>query len=216
MVHGVGSVIVQAVVLLVAVMLGVVLGRYVRPRSVGRHGVLAPAAPGAAEAGARDSGQVATVIPGQDGSVALVSAQSRAAYAEARVDRARAWVEELQGELSRSQKTMEVMWRQLRQAEAELVWMRRQVQDLEYSKEAEMGRLESGAIAALDATIASHREQVAKLEERLRAAESAAQDHGWELTVERNRADKFRDATEQDGAGPAGRPSREDAASPGC
>jgi len=254
MLDGFGSVFSPvAVLLLVAVALGVVLGRYAWPRRPyrqdtpsasavpgrqvsgppARQGGLQAGAEGAAPGGFLQSapsfppGAVLTAsggyrpelavppvgapatspVPavgplpngaspgGTDPAAALIAnVQARAAYAEARVDRARVWVTELEARLSESQSTLKETWRQLKQTEAELVRMRRQVQELEDRKEAEMGRLESGAIAALESTIATHRDQVAKLEEKLRAAESTAQEHVRELAVERRRSAQLQSA----------------------
>jgi hypothetical protein len=124
----------------------------------------------------------------------IAEARDRAENAEARVDQARAWAAEMEARLSESQSTLMETWRQLKLTEAERVRMQRQVQELEDRKEAEMGRLESGAIAALESTIATHREQVAQLEEKLRAAERSAQEHIRELALERGRSARLQSA----------------------
>lgn len=187
-----GYMLVQAALLLLAaVALGVALGRYVWP-----HRPLRPAAGPAATT--PDAG-----IPGHpDGQVArdtnhaamVANAHARAEYAEARTDLAEARIAHLEARLTESQSMLREARRQLRQADVELVRMRVRVRELADHNETEMGRLESGAIAALDATIAAHREQVAGLEERLRAAESTAEDAAQELIAERRRSAQLQSA----------------------
>lgn len=77
---------------------------------------------------------------------------------------------------------------QLARVAAELAAARQQIRELADQREAELGRLESGAITALESTIATHREHVAQLEEKLHAAEAAGQENVRQLAVERGRS----------------------------
>lgn len=152
-----------ALVLMVGVLLGFVIGRYGRPTRRGS----------------------AATGPGS--------------YVEARLVHAQARMTELEARINESESMLRATRRQLGQADVELVRMRMQVQELEDRKEAEMGRLESGAITALESTMATHREQVAMLEERLRAAETAADEHARELAVERQRSTQLSSALAERG-----------------
>ncbi len=118
----------------------------------------------------------------------LADARARTAYTEARLTQAEARVAELETRLADSQDDLRQLRRQLGQADAEVVRLRLEARDLVDRNEAEMGRLESGAIAALESTIASHREQVVHVEDQLRAAQAAAEEQHQELAVERRRS----------------------------
>jgi archaellum component FlaC len=172
------------VLVLAAVALGVMLGRYAWPRR--RDTPSAPVVPVRPVAG----------LPApRDGlHAADEDARVRAEYAEAQLDQARLRAAELEAQLSESQSMLRGIWHRLQHTETELGRLHRQVKELEDRKEAEIGRLESGAIAALESTIATHREQVAELDEKLRAAESAAQEHVRELAVERRRSAQLQSA----------------------
>jgi chromosome segregation ATPase len=177
MLDGFGSAFGQVALLLVAMVVGVGLGRYVWPRHPHR----------------QDASSAVAVpdrpVPGRPNATVAADSPARAADAEAG-----ALVAELEARLNESQSLLTETRRQLGQADAEVARMRLQVRDLEDRKEAEMGRLESGAIAALESAIASHREQVAKLEEKLRAAEHSAAEHIQELDVERRRSARLQTA----------------------
>jgi hypothetical protein len=231
MLDGFGYVVGHALLLLVAVALGVVLGRYAWPHR--RHRQDAPSAaavlgsrvsegrarPGSLPAAGGDApagGPVRATSPmpatsappigtfpmGTAREAAVVAdfqaraaySEARAAYSDVRLDQAQARLVELEARLNESQWALQETRRQLGQAHAEVIRLWRNVQELADRKEAEMGRLESGAIAALESTIAAHREQVAKLQEKLRAAETAAEEHVQELVVERRRSDQLRAA----------------------
>lgn len=163
-----------ALLVLAAVAIGVVLGRYAWPRR-GPY---------------RQDPPAAAVGPGALG----FGSRARSADTDARLDQALARAAELEARLKGAQSELDETLRQLRQTGAELLRMRLEVRELEKSKEAEMGRLESGAIAALESTMATHREQVAKLEEKLRAAESTAAEQARQLTYERSRAAQMQSA----------------------
>jgi septal ring factor EnvC (AmiA/AmiB activator) len=95
--------------------------------------------------------------------------------------RANSELEQAQAELARTQAALGETRRQLSEADAEVVRLRLQTRDLVDRKEMEMGRLESGAIAALESAIETHQKQVTKLEERLQATERAVAERDREL-----------------------------------
>ena len=75
-----------------------------------------------------------------------------------------------------------------------MVRLRLQARELVDQKEAEMGRLESGAIAALESTISAHQEQVTELEAKLAAAERTAEEREREVAAEHRRAQQLQAA----------------------
>jgi hypothetical protein len=84
-------------------------------------------------------------------------------------------------------------------SEAEVQDLRVAVTTIEDRKEAEMGRLESGAIEALDSLIATHQKRQLALETQLQAAKSAARYQERELEAERRRSLRLQAAlTERD------------------
>jgi hypothetical protein len=84
-------------------------------------------------------------------------------------------------------------------SEAEVQDLRVAVATIEDRKEAEMGRLESGAIEALDSLIATHQRRMLTLESDLQTATSAARYQERELEAERRRALRLQAAlTERD------------------
>lgn len=188
-----GFILVTAVIL-VAVALGVALGRYAWPRRPNRHSSRsAPAGPDRQGAIQAPFDGAPAISAGSAGAQ-VADARARTAEAEAQLARVRTWVNELEAQRSVAQSMQKETSRRLRQAESDLDQARRQVRDLEISKEAELGRLESGAISALESAIAAHREQVARLEEKLRAAQDTIEEHIAELTVERNRSGQLQSA----------------------
>ncbi|MFZ0161692.1 MAG: hypothetical protein WAL50_21900 [Kineosporiaceae bacterium] len=73
----------------------------------------------------------------------------------------------------------------LRASESEVDQLRLAVAQVADHKDAEMGRLESGAIRALDSVILTHREQIDALQDQLEAATAAAHEHAEVLAAER-------------------------------
>lgn len=186
MLDGSGSAFSQlAIALLAAMALGVALGRFAWPRRPSR----------------RDT-RTAPVIPATSAPTVTAPGETRSEQDRAERDRAeqdraeqaKAWAAELQERLGESQAALKETQARLGQAEAELLRLRRQVRGLEDRKEAEMGRLESGAIAALESAIAAHAEQVARLEEKLLTTEGTVEEHIRELAIERNRCAQLRSA----------------------
>lgn len=92
------------------------------------------------------------------------------------------------------QARLEESHRRLAQADEELLRMRAHVQAVADHSEAEMGRLESGAIAALETAIASHREQMEALQAQLRAAEETRREQAQQLDLERRRTAQLQSA----------------------
>lgn len=177
-----------AVLLVMTVVIGVVLGRYAWPRRSGRQDTSAtPLSP---------PPRAADLVPGvaAAGDSAATRADAGTASGRTQTDAARARAAELEAKLVESEATLKQAWRQLTRAEVELVRMRRQVREVEDRKDAEMGRLESGAITALESTTAAHQEQTAKLEEKLRAAEAAIEECVRELDFERKRSARLQAA----------------------
>jgi hypothetical protein len=78
---------------------------------------------------------------------------------------------ENEGRLADTEEKLAEMRRKLSEAQAEVLRIGSRAQAMVEQKEAEMGRLESGATAVLESTISAHREQIASLELRLQAAE---------------------------------------------
>lgn len=73
----------------------------------------------------------------------------------------------------------------LRASESEVDELRLAVAQVADRKDTEMGRLESGAIRALDSVIMTHREQIDALQGQLEAATAAAYEHAEVLAAER-------------------------------
>lgn len=101
---------------------------------------------------------------------------------------------ELRQELEQAQAQIDQLHRRLATADAEVLRMRAHVQSLADEKETEMGRLESGAIVALESTMQQHQERVAGLEFRLREAEEATRSTERVLDAERRRAAQLQSA----------------------
>jgi uncharacterized protein (DUF3084 family) len=223
MLDGFGFVFGQVAVLLLAgVTLGLLVGRYLLPRSA-RGGTAGPPSAGTRpEAIATDPSDALEPPSHGDVEARLTYVQARFSQSETRraeletrlveaqaqLSRATTGMAGLQGqtvqatselehaqaELAHTRATLGETRRQLSEADAEVVRLRLQARDLVDSKETEMGRLESGAIAALESTIETHQEQVAQLEERLRAAERAAEQRDRELAHERRRGEQLQAA----------------------
>jgi chromosome segregation ATPase len=84
-------------------------------------------------------------------------------------------------------------------SEAEVENLRVAVTTIEDRKEAEMGRLESGAIEALDSLIATHQRRQSALETQLQTAKATARYQERELEAERRRSLRLQAAlTERD------------------
>ncbi|HEY6793803.1 MAG TPA: hypothetical protein VI248_03860, partial [Kineosporiaceae bacterium] len=73
------------------------------------------------------------------------------------------------------------------EAEAEVARLRARAETVAAVNEAELGRLERGAVAALESTLAVHRERLAVVEDRLRRAQDAAREQAQLLEEERSR-----------------------------
>ncbi len=82
----------------------------------------------------------------------------------------------------------------LRASESEVDDLRMAVAQVADHKDAEMGRLESGAIRALDSVILTHREQIDALQDQLEAATAAAREHAEVLEAERLLNQRLRSA----------------------
>ncbi len=214
---GFTDVVGPALLFLLAVALGVIFGRYLWPRrrdasSVSRAQTFSgravsgsrpgpafpqPGTPAASRVPADDHDFVLdplSIGAGIDLGGNTPAGQAATANTEALPEQAQAQVIELEKRLKESQWALTETWRQLSQTGAELVRLRVHVRELENRAETEMGRLESGAIAALDSTIAKHREQVVALEEKLRAAENTIAEQARELAVERGRRAQLQSA----------------------
>jgi hypothetical protein len=148
-----------AVLLVPAVAVGIVAGRYAWPRRSGARPLTGTPDPVRAGTGA-GAASAPDAIPHADSAARLTEAETR--LAEAR--------------------------RRLTEADAALLRMRAQAQVLADQKETEMGRLESGAITALEATMSAHRERVTGLEIHLQAAEETARLQMQQLDLERRRS----------------------------
>lgn len=89
--------------------------------------------------------------------------------------------------------------RRVAEADAEVLRMRAEAQALANRHEAEMGRLESGALSVLESTIAAHTEHVATLEGQLQEAEERTRQQEQQLDAERRRTGQLQLAlTERD------------------
>lgn len=82
----------------------------------------------------------------------------------------------------------------LRASESEVEDLRQAMSQIADRKDTEMGRLESGAIRALDTVILTHQEQIAALEARLEATELAATEQAELLAAERVLGQRLRAA----------------------
>lgn len=109
------------------------------------------------------------------------------AEASARLDVAEQRLAQTESRLAESQAALAETRHKLSEAHAEILRMSSRAQAMADQKETEMGRLESGAIAALESTMAAHREQVAELEAALQAAQEEARRHAQLLDVEHRR-----------------------------
>lgn len=83
---------------------------------------------------------------------------------------------------------------QLTTSEAESLRLRTKIRVLADEKETEMGRLESGAIVALESAISKNEELVTELETKLAAAEQAAREAEELLDAERRRSTQLQKA----------------------
>lgn len=146
-----------ALLLLIAMALGVVLGRLAWPRQ-----------PDAAPGGSASPGWSAS--PGAPDPA------------------------ELRQELEQARAQINQLHQRLATADTEVLRMRAHAQSLADEKETEMGRLESGAIVALESTMQQHQEQVARLEFRLREAEETARNTERMLDTERRRTAQLQSA----------------------
>ena len=81
----------------------------------------------------------------------------------------------------------------LRASRAEIRQLRAALVDVSDRKDIEMGRLETGAIEAIESTIAAHRERIRGLENMLYAAESTARHYEFQLAEERQRTRRLQD-----------------------
>lgn len=124
----------------------------------------------------RDGGRPMTAPPAP----AESEASARLAVAEQRLT-------ETESQLAASQVALAGTRSKLSEAHAEVLRMSSRARALADQKEVEIGRLESGAIAALESTIATHREQVAGLEAKLKDAQAEAREQSQLLDVERRR-----------------------------
>jgi chromosome segregation ATPase len=80
----------------------------------------------------------------------------------------------------------------LRASESEVLELRRAVSEVSDQKDVEMGRLESGAIRALDSVITTHQQQLASLRDQLDAATETAREHEERLEAERLLSERLR------------------------
>lgn len=227
MLDGFGYVFGQiALLLLLAVAIGLLVGRYLLPRQASETPAGDDTSPPAAVTfntathAERPPPQQET-LPA-DTRARIAYAETRIAQAEARraelenrlteaqtqlarattgladlqnqVRHSRSELEQSRGQAAQQQAELAETRRQLTDADAEVVRLRLQAKELADRKETEMGRLESGAIAALESTIATHQEQVTQLEERLKAALNVAEERGHELVIERRRCEQLQSA----------------------
>jgi hypothetical protein len=172
MLDGLGYLVVQVVVLLaVAVLAGLLAGRYVWPRR--RFSPQPSHAAGVPQSSPSAPGGPLTAAGRDEGGE-------------------RALVAQLEGRLDEA-------YRRLAQADGEVLQLRERAQALADQNEAEMGRLESGAITALESTIAAHQEQVDAMQARLGALEDSLREQTGQLDLERRRTAQLQAAlTERD------------------
>jgi chromosome segregation ATPase len=109
------------------------------------------------------------------------------AEASVRLDVAEQRVAQTESRLAESQASLAETRHKLSEAHAEILRMSSRAQAMADQKETEMGRLESGAIAALESTMTAHRKQIAELETTLQAAQEEARRQSQLLDVERGR-----------------------------
>jgi hypothetical protein len=235
MLDGLGFLLGQIAVLLVlALVIGLLVGRYVFPRrkvvraSTARMAGVVPG-PGPGTVSSRpDVGRsgagpdLGAAGPRTDVGVNADAGASAGAGPEAATDPAETIsTEDAAARLVEMEMRLVDTRRRLAETSAELLRMQAKTQAVADEKEAELGRLESGAVAALESTLAQHRERVAGLEIRLQAAEETVQLQVRQLDVERRRSVQLRAAlTERDEhlatpmADLPGRDRREDAVRP--
>jgi chromosome segregation ATPase len=108
--------------------------------------------------------------------------------ASVRLDIVEARLAETEARLAEKETALTEARRRVSQAQAEVLRMSARAQSIADQKETEMGRLESGAIAALETTMAAHRKQVSDLEQRAEAAEKETHERAGELDAERHRS----------------------------
>jgi chromosome segregation ATPase len=101
---------------------------------------------------------------------------------------------ELQLLLSQAQSQISQLREQITVSEAESLRLRTKIRVLSDEKETEMGRLESGAIVALESAISQNQALVTELEERLRTSEQALQEAEGLLDAERRRTAQLQHA----------------------
>jgi septal ring factor EnvC (AmiA/AmiB activator) len=221
-----------AVLLVLALLVGVLIGRLLRPRRTASPAADQVAAEAASSglmtafAGAPTTPEAPGVAdplqPPGDAQAASAYAQARIAQAEGRRAELESRLTEAQAQLARTttglaglqgqatqartelqqtrirlgdaEATLAETRRQLTEADAEVVRLRLQARELVDQKELEMGRLESGAIAALESTISAHQEQVTELEAKLAEATRTAQEHEREVAAEHRRAEQLQAA----------------------
>jgi len=92
---------------------------------------------------------------------------------------------DLEPALSGLEPALSGLEQRLRASESEVDELRLAVAQVADRKDTEMGRLESGAIRALDSVILTHREQIDALQDQLEAATAAAHEHAEVLAAER-------------------------------
>jgi chromosome segregation ATPase len=107
---------------------------------------------------------------------------------------ARRRVADLQQLLDQAREQSDHLHGRLVGAEAEVLRLKEHVQTLADEKETEMGRLESGAIAALESTINKHQQWATGVEQRLHAAEQEVRAAEELLDSERRRAAQLQQA----------------------
>lgn len=178
-----------AVLLVVSAGIGLLAGRYLwprRPRGAGAHGLAQPAPHSPAGTPASPAGSPASPAGSLHGpaSVAPGDLTTAALAPSVRHD---ALVAELERRLQSSR--AEVV-----KLQAEALRLKAAVSAVSDRKDAEMGRLETAAIEALDSLIASSTRRTTALEEESRVAAAAARDHELALAEERNRAARLQAA----------------------
>ncbi len=189
-----------SVLLLVALGLGILAGRFVWPARAGAaRGPHDTAAPGPAGTASPATHPVGSSAPAAAGSFVAGGAGTPHAPAVGSPGPApgappQGGDDRSGGQLAQAEAVLGETRRRLAQADAEVMRLRAQAQALADQKEAEMGRLESGAIAALESTISAHGERVAALEVQLRAAEEAARSQDQQLDAERRRSSQLQAA----------------------
>jgi hypothetical protein len=202
-----------ALLLVIAALLGGLVGallvRTARPaRAVGDHqpGLpeIAPAGAGGAGAGARP----VTTEPGAPRPAAVPSGVRADVRADVRIDDLVAGhsmppaeaAESLfepspeHVELVRVNQAKAELERQLTDSRTEVEQLRAAASELSDRKDAEMGRLETGAIQALETTIASHTQRVDALRNELDKAQELIRGLEQDLLIERSRSERLQAA----------------------